>query len=291
MLHIDTPIQRLSFRPFDELGIEVLMKRDDLIHPFISGNKWRKLKYNIRQAQTEGKLGILTVGGAYSNHLIATACACAFNGLKSVGIVRGEELNPHSNHVLRLCAEYGMELRFVRRSDYQNKEELYARHAGEDMFTVPEGGDNELGVQGCEEILPHDLEADHIVVAVGTGTTMCGLINANGKQIKVHGIAALKGAEYLFPKIKSRTTNSNWDLHTNYAFGGFGKYNNDQLRFNQSFASETGILLDPVYTGKMMRSLPLMVANKHINPGQRVLCVHTGGLTGVLTSKWLSTSL
>ncbi len=291
MLTTETPIQKLSFSLYDGLGVDVLMKRDDLIHPFISGNKWRKLKYNLRQAKSDGKDTVLTFGGAYSNHLIATACACASNNFKSIGVVRGDELGVNANHVLRLCAEYGMELRFVSRSAYKDKDQLIQEFTQDHIYAVPEGGDNALGSLGCEEILPQDIEIDHIVVPVGTGTTFVGLINAHGKRITIHGIAALNQAEYLIPKIEKGTKNRNWILHTEYAFGGFGKFDQEQLQFNQRFASETGVLLDPVYTGKMMRSLPMLLEKEGVKPGQRILCVHTGGLTGVLTPQWLNAPL
>ena len=260
------------------------LKRDDLIHPFVSGNKWRKLKYNVEEAKRSGKIGILTYGGAYSNHLIATACACAAQGLKSIGIVRGEELNPTSNLVLRMCYEYGMDLRFVPRSQYREAKKGLDQAVG--FFTVPEGGDNELGVEGCEEILSKDESYDHIIVAVGTGTTFTGLINASHHSCQVHGIAAMKQADYLKDYIRSRVQSQNWKLHTDYAFNGFGKYTDELLGFMRLFTTQTGILLDPVYTGKMMWATYDLIRKGLVKEGESVLCVHTGGLTGILTDDW-----
>ncbi len=262
------------------------MKRDDQIHPFISGNKWRKLTYNLAEAQALRKTRIATFGGAFSNHLVATACACATHGLSSLGIVRGDELNTSSNYVLRLCKEFGMELRFVSREIYSTKAEMYDE-LNKEYYVLPEGGDNALGVKGCEEILPEKQTFDHVFVAVGTGTTLSGIIKSAPQQTQVHGIAALKDASYLEDTIRSYTSNTNWKLHTDFALGGFGKFDKNLLEFNRQFASETGVLLDPVYTGKMMSAVYQLVQRGVVKSKQSVLCIHTGGMTGVLTEKWL----
>lgn len=286
MLNTDTPIEEVTTEFTQMHNISLFVKRDDQIHPFISGNKWRKLKYNLTPENVQDKVGVVTFGGAYSNHLVATACAAALRGIPCRGIVRGEELNSRSNFILRLCAEFGMKLEFVTREQYTQKETLYEDWKAQGFFVIPEGGDNRVGAKGCEEIVPQESFFDHVIVAVGTGTTMTGILNSVTQGTRVHGIAALKGAEYLKDRIAENTQHSNWILHTQYAGGGFGKFSEEQLRFNQKFTSETGVLLDPIYTGKMMSALYALVENKSIEKGSRVLAIHTGGLTGVLTDKW-----
>jgi len=281
---LETPIQEIHFEPISTKGNRLFMKRDDLIHPFVSGNKWRKLKYNVEEADRQEKKVIATFGGAYSNHLIATAAAAASLGLESIGYVRGEELGPISNVILRLCHEFGMELKFISRSEYNNKEEIASKLQGDDVYIVPEGGANEFGIMGCADILSDVEGFEHIVLAVGTGTTMRGLIRKTGFVAKVHGIAALQGADYLRETIGCES--GNWQLHTDYSFGGFGKFDAEQMEFNRSFTKATGILLDPIYTGKMMRGLADLVKTNQITES-RILCIHTGGLTGILSDKWL----
>lgn len=292
MFRLSTPVEPVSTEFLRSGGVQVYLKRDDLIHPFVSGNKWRKLKYNIESVLQGMYTGVVTFGGAYSNHLIATACACASAGIPCIGLVRGDELNPTSNYVLRLCHEFGMELKFVSRQAYRDKEALAEDFSTRGYWVVPEGGANEEGVKGCEEILPEGNENwDHVVVAVGTATTFAGIIRSAEEQTVVHGIAALKGADYLMEMVSSYTDKTNWRLHTNYAQGGFGKFDNDLLAFNKQFASETGVLLDPVYTGKMMWALYNLIKRGEIGVGQKVLCIHTGGMTGVLNADWLKSSV
>lgn len=288
MINLNSPIHRIETDFIRKSKVNVLMKRDDLIHPFISGNKWRKLKYNIEQFKALGKRKISTFGGAYSNHLIATAAACAMEGIESIGIVRGEELSNNSNYVLRICAEFGMDLHFVSRKDYADKPKLYKHYESEGCYIIPEGGANKEGSQGCEEIVDDYNLYDHIVLAVGTGTTISAVIEASKGNSFIHGVSAVGDGAYLSDNITHNTKQKNWKLHTSYAFGGFGKFDSSQIAFNKTFAKETGILLDPIYTGKMMRGLYDLIQIGEIKAGQTVLCVHTGGLTGLLSAQWLS---
>ncbi|MCB9262092.1 MAG: pyridoxal-phosphate dependent enzyme [Flavobacteriales bacterium] len=290
--NLNTPIERVKLPLYNQYGIEVFIKRDDLIHPFISGNKWRKLKYNMLFMQQNGFRKLATFGGAFSNHLIATACAGAIFGYKTLGIVRGNELSQQSNHILRLCYEYGMELRFVSRSEYADKEAIANQLVEEGYFVVPEGGDNDLGIQGCEEILPETtMEFNHVFVPVGTATTLIGVVNSSSTHCIVHGIAALSEADYLAQKIKSKTNRNNWILHTRFSRGGFGKFDDELLRSNLAFTRQTGVLLDPVYTGKMIWASNHLIKEKSIKRGEKVLLIHTGGLTGLLSDKWLKMNL
>jgi 1-aminocyclopropane-1-carboxylate deaminase len=294
-LNTDTPIQAIELPWLREASIGLLMKRDDLIHPFISGNKWRKLKYNIEEAQRQGKGCITTFGGAYSNHLIATACAGAIYGLKTIGIVRGEELNSSSNLVLKIAAEFGMDLQFVARDVFKDLINIGSAHScfkeSFPSFVIPDGGSNELGVKGCMEILNKNeaLDFDHILLPVGTATTMCGMVCTPGLKAHVHGIAAVKDDERHQSELLKYCSHriGDYTLHTNYDFGGFGKSNGALRQFARSFAASTGILLDPVYNAKAMMALFQMVKNGEIPRGSRVLYINTGGLTGILSNAWL----
>ncbi len=277
-----SPLEKVSTSFLNRFNVQLDIKRDDMIHPFISGNKWRKLKYNLLAYQSSGRSGILTYGGAFSNHLIATAAACAKFKIPCIGVVRGDELSERSNIVLRLCAEFGMELKFISRADYKLK--LYPEG---NNYLIPEGGDNIEGVKGCEEIMTGLDGYNHVFVSVGTSTTFKGVINGSKGIGHIHGVAALKGADYLKKGIAHDTFFDNWTLHSQFCGNGFGKYSEAEVKFNSKFATETGILLDPIYTGKSMKALYDLVSEGVIKPSERVLFIHTGGLTGVMSSKWL----
>lgn len=272
--------------------IELFMKREDQIHPFISGNKYRKLKYNILQADKLGKKTLLTFGGAFSNHISAVAYAGYQFGFDTIGIIRGDELgvDPEEtlskNPTLRTASEHGMRFKFVSRSDYREKNSIsFIKALKEefgDFYLVPEGGTNKLAVKGCEEILkPDDETFDVICCAIGTGGTISGLINSSGEQQTVLGFPALKG-DFLDKEIKRYTIeNKNWSLVNKYHFGGFGKISEELVDFMNYFHAETGIPLDPIYTGKMMYGIVDMIKNGYFREGTRILAIHTGGLQGI----------
>lgn len=276
------------------------IKRDDLIDPVVSGNKWRKLKFNVAKAQQQKSKGILTFGGAFSNHLIATAKACQLHGLKSVGTVRGEELTKDSNNTLKMCAEFGMNLQFVSRSDYKKRNENDYIYQLRDQFSqyyiVPEGGANYYGAIGCQEILqetPNDY--DRVFLAGGTGTTAVGLISSVPEKTKVHLVSALKG-EFLgeevlkglqklsFNEAQSVSSYKQLILNTNYHFGGYGKVNQELIGFINEFYQQTNIPLDPIYTGKAMFAMIQDYHDGHICDNEKCLFIHTGGIQGV--KKW-----
>ncbi len=255
-----------------------------MIHPFISGNKWRKLKYILSGAESLNKKHLVTFGGAFSNHLLATACAAAKFGFKSTGIVRGEEVH---NDVLMLCKLFGMNLLFTDRSSYQDKHSLYKTHFSDDPDTIfiDEGGAGELGVKGCSELL-HELQEnyDHIFCAAGTGTTAAGIIKGVQEhmiQSRVHVIPVLKGGSFLRPEIEKYTGHP-FEMHQKYHFGGYAKTSPELLAFIQSFCTSTGILIEPVYTGKMFFAVYDLIEKDKFEAGSRILTVHTGGLTGIL---------
>ena len=267
------------------------MKREDKIHPFISGNKFRKLKYNIEEAKKQSKKTVLTFGGAFSNHIVATAVAAKLVGLKSIGIIRGDELGVdlnktlEQNSTLRNSHQNGMTFEFVSRTAYRNKlnpdfiNQLKEKFG--DFYVIPEGGTNDLAIRGCEEILSKkDSKFDYICCAVGTGGTISGIINASEKHQKTIGFPALKGG-FLYDEINQFVTKDNWNLHTNYHFGGYAKYNSDLITFINTFNKNTGVLLDPIYTGKMMFGILDLVQKNHFKKGTKILAIHTGGIQGI----------
>lgn len=283
-LAFETPVQKINRPSFTERGVNVFMKRDDMIHPFISGNKWRKLKYVLEDAKLLNKTHLVSFGGAYSNHLVALACAGAMYGFKTTAFVRGEEIN---NPMLGLCRLYGMELLFVGREAYKNKQDLYLVFAASNPLTyfIDEGGKSDLAVKGCEAILNavDNHTFSHVICAVGTGTTLAGLARAAiQKNITPEGICVLKGAEEMDKEIASL---SGFDVRVHHRFhrGGYAKTDPGLIEFIKHFAQQTGILLDQVYTAKMMMAIEQLVEEKHYPEGSRILAVHTGGLLGMLS--------
>ncbi|QEE48134.1 1-aminocyclopropane-1-carboxylate deaminase/D-cysteine desulfhydrase [Flavobacterium alkalisoli] len=267
-------------------NINLAIKREDLLHPHISGNKFRKLKYNVLEAKRQNADSLLTFGGAYSNHIAATAAAGKEYGLKTIGVIRGEELADKikSNPTLSFAKDCGMEFVFVSREDYRKKteEEFIGKLREElgDFYLVPEGGTNQLAVKGCEEILTDGDEAfDYIACAVGTGGTISGIINTSKPHQKVLGFPALK-ADLSFD-IAKFAQQDNWALITDYHFGGYAKVNEELVAFINDFYAKTSIPLDPVYTGKAVFGVIDLIERGYFPDGSRVLMIHTGGLQGI----------
>lgn len=268
-------------------SISVTIKRDDLLHPVVSGNKFRKLKYNLLQAKCENKKTLLTFGGAFSNHIAAVAYAAQENGFQSIGIIRGDELRDkiENNPTLQFAQECGMQFEFVSREVYRLKKETsfltsIQQHFG-DFYLVPEGGTNPQAVKGCEEILtPEDSKFDYICCAVGTGGTISGIINSTLPHQKVMGFPALKG-DFLQDEIRIFVQNENWELNTEYHFGGYGKVNEELIHFINQFYQDTKIPLDPVYTGKMVYGVFDLIQKNYFPAHSNILLIHTGGLQGI----------
>ncbi|GEC73119.1 1-aminocyclopropane-1-carboxylate deaminase [Flavobacterium flevense] len=268
-------------------SISVTIKREDLIHPVVSGNKFRKLKYNLLQAKTENKKTLLTFGGAFSNHIAAVAFAARENGFQSIGIIRGDELRDKiaQNATLQFAQECGMQFEFVSREAYRLKnessflEELKLKFG--DFYLIPEGGTNELAVKGCQEILTdEDREFDYICCAAGTGGTISGIINSALPHQKVLGFPALKG-DFLQDEICIFVQNKNWKLINDYHFGGYGKVNEELIAFINDFYDTNQIPLDPVYTGKMVFGVIDMIQKNYFPAQSNILLIHTGGLQGI----------
>ena len=269
-------------------GIELFIKREDLLHPIISGNKFRKLKYNIEEAKKSGNNTLLTFGGAFSNHILAVAGVGSEFGFKTIGVIRGEELasKVNENPTLLKAKELGMDFYFVSRSVYQEKEsesfviELKDRFG--DFYLIPEGGTNKFAIKGCKEILTEEDKQvfSHVACAVGTGGTFSGLINSSDEKQQLIGFSSLKGA-FLSDVIRNFAEKTNWIINDDYHFGGYGKVTGELIHFLNNFYNQTAIPLDPVYTGKMVFGILEMIENGYFNPKSKILIIHTGGLQGI----------
>tara|TARA_R110002049_G_scaffold19876_17_gene74041 strand:- start:7755 stop:8693 length:939 start_codon:yes stop_codon:yes gene_type:complete len=289
---IETQNQQVILPILEEKKVELFIKREDLIHPFVSGNKFRKLKYNLTEAKKLKKKSILTFGGAFSNHIAATAVAGKMAGLKTFAVIRGEELGKNiketleGNATLREAHENGMKFHFVSRELYRQKTSFgfieKMKNKWGDFYLIPEGGTNGLAVDGCQEILTsEDAEFDYVCSSVGTGGTIAGLIKSLKKHQKVIGFPALKGG-FISEEIKKYTIkNNNWSLKKNYHFGGYAKFDEELITFINSFKEDTGILLDPVYTGKMLFGILDLIKKDTFKEGTKILAIHTGGIQGI----------
>ena len=271
----------------DKKNIELSIKREDLIHPFVSGNKYRKLKYNVLQAREENKITLLTFGGAFSNHIAAVASAGKAEGFNTIGIIRGEELKDKvdTNPTLSFAKSCGMTLKFINRKEYRDKSNpnfiSNLKDWFGDFYLIPEGGTNNLAIKGCQEILNEkDSKFDYLCCAVGTGGTVSGIINASKSNQKVLGFSSLKG-DFLNKDISKFATSTNWELITDYHFGGYGKINDSLITFINKFKAETEIPLDPIYTGKMMFGIFDLIQKGYFKANSKILAIHTGGLQGI----------
>ncbi|WP_424493212.1 1-aminocyclopropane-1-carboxylate deaminase/D-cysteine desulfhydrase [Salinimicrobium sp. GXAS 041] len=272
-------------------GVSLFLKREDLLHPEVSGNKFRKLKYNLQNAIFEKYSKIVTFGGAYSNHIAATAAAGKLYGLKTIGIIRGEELGRdiektiHENATLKFASSCGMEFDFISREDYRLKDsdemlERLQKKFGL-FYLIPEGGTNDLAIKGCEEILSDEDKKFHVVCCpVGTCGTISGIVNSSFEAQKIIGFPALKG-DFLASEVEKFTCKKNWELAIDYHFGGYAKVNEDLVNFINNFKMQYNVRLDPVYTGKMMYGVLDLISKGHFSENTRILAVHTGGLQGI----------
>ncbi|MGB0882949.1 MAG: 1-aminocyclopropane-1-carboxylate deaminase/D-cysteine desulfhydrase, partial [Vicingaceae bacterium] len=273
------PLQKVEADFIAKKNVELYVLREDLIHPEISGNKWRKLKFNIVEAKEKGFESVVTFGGAYSNHIAATAAAGKYFGLKTIGIIRGEEV---SNATLNLAKKNGMWFKFVSRESYKNKDASQFPKS----YIVPEGGSNILAVKGCTEIVKNiTVDYDVICCACGTGGTISGIIASTNKQVL--GFPALKGGEFLKEDIEKllleyspNNSFSNWNLITDYHFGGYAKVKPELVEFIRDFKKNHNILLDFVYTGKMLFGIFDMIKSTNQFDNKTIVAVHTGGVQG-----------
>lgn len=287
-------LQEIQLDSTEFKNIRLLIKRDDLIHPEVSGNKWRKLKYNIENAVFQKKEGLLTFGGAYSNHLLATASACHKLGLKSLGIVRGEELNSNSNQNLQRCSELGMELLFVTRTRYEMRNDKEEQERWKEQYPsyylVPEGGANYYGLIGCQKIwkeIPENI--DHVFVAQGTTNTSCGLLLGLPQSTTLHVVPVLKGFDsivemkkQLIPFVLDKMILNEYIqsvvIHPNHHFGGYGKSTDELNYFIKTCQESYQIPLDKVYTAKAFYSMLDWLKLTRFKKETTILFIHTGGL-------------
>lgn len=270
-----------------KLNERLFLKPEYLNHEYVSGNKWRKLKYNLIQAKEEGQSKLLSFGGAFSNHIAALASAGRLFGFKTIGIIRGEELenNYKNNSTLNYAASCGMSFKFVSREVYRNKQDTtfindLKKEFGEFMY-IPEGGTNTLAVKGCEEILQEaDQEFDYVCCSVGTGGTISGLINSSWSHQNILGFPALKGS-FLKEDISKFAKCNNWDLINDYHFGGYAKINKELVHFMNAFKGRYDIQLDPIYTAKMVYGVFALDKKGFFRNNTKILLIHTGGLQGI----------
>jgi 1-aminocyclopropane-1-carboxylate deaminase len=281
-----------KFINYQDLDISIDIKREDLLHKEVSGNKLRKLKYNLQEALKLECDTILTYGGAFSNHIAATAAAGNMIGLNTIGVIRGDELGVDldktlaGNATLKLAYENGMRFHFVTREEYREKTTAVFLRRMEALFgsfySIPEGGTNELAVQGTEEIITEfDKENyDFICVAAGTGGTAAGIINSAASHQKIIVFSALKGT-FMRAEIEKYTTRKDFEVVNETAFGGYAKSDDRLITYMNSRFRESGIPLDPIYTGKMMYRIEQMVESGVIKGKTRILAIHTGGLQSI----------
>ncbi len=278
-------------------GVDLACKRDDLNHPVIQGNKLRKLKYNITNALENKVSQLVTFGGAYSNHIVASAQAAKLANLNIIGFIRGQELQeaPYKwSQTLHDANIAGMKLVFLSRKEYRLKEqsEVVKKHLShyKDLMIIPEGGSNDLALLGVAEIideLAKQIEPPtHIVIACGTGGTCAGLIDGvynQGWNTKVFGIPVLKGAEFLVNDIKNLSQHHpqvNWQLYFDYHAGGYAKLEEKYITFGKHFSKKTKIPLDKIYNVKSFFATYDLIEKGVITARSKVVIVHTGGLQG-----------
>ncbi|MEZ4978505.1 MAG: pyridoxal-phosphate dependent enzyme [Chitinophagales bacterium] len=284
-------IQKINF-PNSE-NLELAIFRLDLLHPLIQGNKYFKLLYNLEYA-LKNNLQILTYGGAHSNHIHACALACHSENLACTGIIRGSNFS-HLSPTLEKAKELGMQLHFVDRESYRmlrdapNKAvvkkilEKLNIAIPDNIHCIPEGGSNQLGIQGAKDILKDIYyDFDYVLCPVGTGGTLAGLILQQAGAKEIIGISSLKD-KYLVEAVAKMIEKDydNWEINFDYHFGGYAKFNPDLIAFINHFKTSTGIALCPIYTGKMMYAFYELVKKKRFNKGSKILCLHTGGLQGI----------
>jgi 1-aminocyclopropane-1-carboxylate deaminase len=285
----ETPLVELKMEAFHAKQVRILIQREDLNHPFISGNKWWKLKYNIEEALKQGKKTLLTFGGAYSNHIYATAAAAHEVGLKSIGVIRGEATLP-LNPTLTFAHTQGMHLYYVSREVYRKKTapEFIAQLHDQfgDFYLIPEGGTNELALKGTQELggkLLTEIEFDYLCLPVGTGGTMAGIINALQGKKEIIGFSSLKG-DFLENEIRHLLDSSrqfnNWKMDHNYHFGGYAKISSDLKEFINNMEHRYDLMLDPIYTAKTVYGVIDLMKKDYFKQGSTVLILHTGGLQG-----------
>ena len=289
MINISVPLQKIEADFIAAKGITLYVYRLDMNHVHISGNKIFKLHYNMLDAVKQGKRTILTYGGAFSNHIAATAATGKEQNFRTIGIIRGEEYE-ELNPTLKFAKSCGMELHYVPRTLYKNRLELQMyvkeKFGTREYYEIPEGGANLSGVLGCKEITNNiPVDFDVICCACGTGTTLSGIILSLKEHQQAIGFQILKAEGFIEKEVghwlkKSGSNQQNWSINEDHHFGGYAKINNELSDFIRAFEKENTIPLDYIYTGKMMFGIYEMIQKGEITKGQTVIALHTGGLQG-----------
>lgn len=293
-----TPLEQVEHPLFRRHGVELYIKREDLIHPQISGNKWYKLKHNLRYAREQGFTRLVSFGGAFSNHLHALAYSGQQYGFETIGFIRGEPIEP-LNPTLADVQQWGMHLEFLSRSDYRRRSEpefvSQLVQAWQPCFVIPEGGANQWALAGCSDIVEgissQLADYDYLCVPCGTGATLAGIVAALDKSVQVLGFSALKGAHSLGGEIASMVASfvgnrsagdiAQWTLVDEFHGGGFAKISVELIAFIAQWQQQAGIALEPVYTGKMLMGLCELVKRGYFPAGAKIVAVHTGGMQGI----------
>lgn len=288
----DTPLQEINHPTLDKAGIRLLIKREDLNHALVSGNKWWKLKYNLAESAQLNCRTILTFGGAYSNHIFATSAAAKECGLNSIGVIRGERVAP-LNHTLSFAEAQGMKLHFISRELYRTKDdtsfEKSLKEKFGDFFLIPEGGTNKFALRGTAEFAREKLSKitfDVLMLPVGTGGTLAGIVAGLEGSREVLGVSVLKNGDFLkndiqnFLKKYSEKEYGNWTLLTSYDHGGYAKVTQELLDLVSAMKMQHNLPLDTVYTGKLMSAALKEAERGRFSRGTTVLALHTGGLQG-----------
>jgi len=288
-------LQQVQHPLFSQHNIQVKIKRDDLLHHIISGNKWRKLKYNLKHLIQQKYHGALSFGGSYSNHIHAFAFACYQQNIPCIGIIRGEK-QYQNNYTLTWARHWGMTCHFVDRKTYRRRfdEDFLAELQSQypNHFIVPEGGSNHLAIQGVSEVmseLAQQTEFDTLISPVGSGGTLAGIISGDhlqGNQHKILGVAVLKQAEYLKQEITkllptNAKTHDNWQLLTDFHRGGYAKFSADDIARIIAFSQQAHLPFEPVYSGKMLLAFLDLLAQGYFKPNERIVLLHTGGIQGL----------
>jgi len=285
-------IDRVNGRLLKESGIDLFIKREDQIHEKISGNKWRKLKYNLLFAKSHGFSGLLTLGGAYSNHIAAVAAAAKIYNFNSLGLIRGR-LHMPLNPTLQLAQDEGMHLKYIDSQKYKalktlSHKEILKMYGEENYYFIPEGGTNALAIKGCAEIVSYlnDQSFDYICVSIGTAGTIAGIIKGLEGSKKVVGFSSLKGnfANSMLENLLTKydIPHRNYLISNDYHFGGYARHKKPLIEFINTFKKDHQIQLDPIYTGKMLYGIYDLISKDFFPTGSKILAIHTGGLQGII---------
>ncbi|MFB3947287.1 1-aminocyclopropane-1-carboxylate deaminase/D-cysteine desulfhydrase [Aeromonas veronii bv. sobria] len=284
---LPSPLQRLHHPLLTCYGVELWCKRDDLIHPAISGNKWRKLKYHLLHAKEHGKRHLLSFGGAYSNHIHALAAAGCQSGLRTTGIIRGE-YDAVSNSTLRDARRWGMDLVFVDRQSYRRRQDpdWLAQFDAPDTLIVPEGGSSPLAIPGVAELVGEvPFSPDLWVLPCASGGTLAGLIAGKQDREQILAIAVLKGGGFIADEVcrlhPAAAHIPGWRIALDHHDGGYAKFSPTLWQWVQDFSATTDLPLEPIYSGKAMWGLFRELAAGRIAPGSRIVFIHTGGMQGL----------